>query len=89
MRYRNIATDEIIEEDEALDYALEKCGLQFADNYNSQEREEFKEMFVNWFFSGNYIEEDNDDEDIPNLERDLEIADRIYQENLDKKWGIA
>ncbi|MCI9245615.1 MAG: hypothetical protein HFJ30_00435 [Clostridia bacterium] len=88
MRYIHITTNETIEEDEALDYAMKKCGLQFTDNYNSQEREEFKEMFIEWFFSGNYIEED-DEEDIPNLERDLEIADMIYQQNLDKKWGIA
>ena len=31
---------------------------------------------------------DLEDEDIPNLERDLEIVDRIYQEKLDRKWGI-
>ena len=87
MRYIHITTNETIEEEEALDYAMKKCGLQFTDNYNSQEREEFKEMFINWYFSGNYIGEV--DEAIPNLERNLEIADMIYQQNLDKKWGIA
>ena len=29
-----------------------------------------------------------DDEDIPNLERDLILADMRYQDELDRKWGL-
>ncbi len=86
MRYRNLNTNEIVEEENALDYAMQQCGIKLIDTRNSLEQEEFKNMLVEWYFSGNYIEEA---EEIPDLERDLEIADIIYQENLEKKWGIA
>lgn len=30
----------------------------------------------------------NEDEDIPNLERDLILADMRYEDELDRKWGL-
>lgn len=87
MSYRNLGTNERVEEDEALDYALRKCGIQLVEVEDTLEQEELKDMLVEWYFSGNWIE-DNDD-DVPDLEEDLEFADRVYQENLDRKWGIA
>ena len=46
------------------------------------------EQTVEWYFSGNWIKEKVKDDDIPDLETDLEKADRIYQETLDRKWGL-
>lgn len=45
----------IVEEEQAFDYALERClsGTQ-------EDRKEFREMLVEWFYSGNWIEEDED-----------------------------
>ena len=85
MSYRNLGTNERVEEDEALDYAIKKCGLKLVEVEDALEQEELKDMLVEWYFSGNWIKED---EDIPNLENDLEWADRVYQESLDRKWGL-
>lgn len=30
----------------------------------------------------------DEDEDIPNLEKDLYYADMQYQDNLERKWGL-
>ena len=46
------------------------------------------EETINWFFSGNWIEEDIYDEDVSDLEYELELADREYQAGLDRKWGL-
>lgn len=32
--------------------------------------------------------DEEEDEDIPNLEKDLYYADMQYQDNLERKWGI-
>lgn len=100
--YKNRKTGKEVEDFMAEDYALEKLGLKENENLviiprgkNGEftiEQLENIEQTVEWFFSGDWIkeevEEEEEDEDIPNLERDLEIADRIYQENLDRKWGL-
>jgi len=86
MSYRNLGTNERVEEDEALDYALRDCGFKLIEPKDALAQEEAKEALVTWFYSGNWIE-DNDD-DVPDLEEDLEFADRVYQENLDRKWGL-
>lgn len=85
MSYRNLGTNERVEEDEALDYVLKKCGIKLVEVEDALEQEELKDMLVEWYFSGNWIKED---EDIPDLENDLEWADRVYQESLDRKWGL-
>lgn len=42
----------------AYDYALERC-LKGTE----EDREEFREMLVEWFYSGNWIEEEDDGEE--------------------------
>lgn len=42
----------VVPADEALDYAMERCGIRFADPpRNPKDREEFKDALVEWFFS--------------------------------------
>lgn len=42
----------------AYDYALERC-LKGTE----EDREELREMLVEWFYSGNWIEEEDDGEE--------------------------
>ena len=91
--YRHIHTDEFIKKGkDAEDYAMEKLGVKITplgkNGAYTQEQVEFICEFTEWYFSGNWIEEDLEDEDIPDLERSLEMADRAYQENLDRSWGL-
>lgn len=46
-----------VEEDQAYQYALERCL-----NGTPEEHEEFREMLVEWYFSGNWVKEDKDEE---------------------------
>lgn len=48
--YLEMSTDEFVHEEDAYDYALEKClhGTEEMQN-------EFKEMLVEWFYSGNWV----------------------------------
>ena len=39
--------------DEAADYAAEQCGIKLTD----QTTDEFRNMFVEWFYSGNWVED--------------------------------
>lgn len=92
-QYREISTGETVEDFMAESYVLDKLGITVTPKGKygemTQEQIENIEQTVEWFFSGDWIKEEiEEDEDIPNLERDLEIADRIYQENLDRKWGL-
>jgi len=45
-----------IETEKAADYAAEQCGIVLTDKTT----DEFRNMFVEWFYSGNWME-DNDD----------------------------
>lgn len=49
MAYQHWRTKEIISQEDAYEYALEKC-------LHGEDHEEFKSMLVEWFFSGDYIE---------------------------------
>lgn len=51
--YVEILTDEFVPEDEAFEYAFERCT-----NGTEDEQKEFKAMLVEWFFSGNWVKED-------------------------------
>lgn len=53
--YRGIGPEAgiLVEEDQAYEYALERCM-----SGTPEDKEEFKEMLVEWFYSGNWIEED-------------------------------
>jgi len=46
-----------IEADEAVDYAAKQCGIELT----SKTTDEFRKMFVEWFYSGNWIEDDEDE----------------------------
>ena len=50
---------EVVDEDEALDYVLEKLGLEIKpigkNGEETLEQTEFKEMLVEWYFSGNWV----------------------------------
>lgn len=91
-QYKNIKTSEIVLEEEAENYVLDKLGIQVIPRGKNGEltleQIEFIDTYVEWYFSDNWIKEEID-KDIPDLEYELEKADRIYQDNLDKKWGVA
>ena len=55
--YKSTKNNEIVMEEEALDYVLEKLGIELKETTN-EEQEEFKQMIVEWFFSGNWIKEE-------------------------------
>lgn len=50
---------EVVDEDEALDYVLEKLRLEIKpagkNGEETLEQTEFKEMLVEWYFSGNWV----------------------------------
>ncbi len=51
--YHEYGTQVFVPEDEAYEYALERCL-----NGSEEEQKEFKEMLVEWFYSGNWKKED-------------------------------
>lgn len=57
--YKHIHTDEIIYEDEAELYALEKLGVTVTakDGLLTDEQKEFIKSTTDWYFSGNWIQE--------------------------------
>ena len=56
--YRGIGPNsgKIVAEPDAFQYALKECGV-LAYSSNAPEFGEFREMLVEWYFSGNWIEE--------------------------------
>ncbi len=49
--YMEMGTNVFVSKEDAYDYALERCL-----NGSEQDQKEFKEMLVEWFFSGNWVE---------------------------------
>lgn len=45
-----------VQESDALCYAMQHCGIQIT--YITKETEEFLNMLVHWYFSGNWLEQD-------------------------------
>lgn len=90
--YRNMTTNEVVYEEDAEKYVLDRLGITVTpkgkNGEMTVEQIENIESTVEWFFSGNWIEEDIYEEDIPDLEYELELADREYQDSLDRKWGL-
>ena len=91
--YVNITTKEIVPECEFEEYVLEHLGItlepQGENGTRTLEQTEFIENTIEWYFSGNWIEEyEKDEPDEPDLEYYLEMADRQYQDELDRKWGL-
>ncbi len=53
----------IVPAEDALSYAMERCGIQPSTApANSQDRDEFSRMLVEWFFSGNWAPVEKDEE---------------------------
>ena len=48
--YIGFKTNEFVPEEDAYEYALDRCM-----NGTEEEQKEFKEMLVEWFFSGNWV----------------------------------
>lgn len=51
--YHEMGTNVFVPEDEAYSYALERCL-----NGTELEQLEFRNLLVEWFYSGNWIKED-------------------------------
>lgn len=51
--YSEICTGNFVPEEDAYDYALERCLHGTEEN-----KREFEEMLIKWFYSGNWIKED-------------------------------
>ena len=65
-QYREFHTDNTVEDFMAEDYALKRLGLtltpQGKNGEFTEEQIDFKEVLVEWFFSGNWIKEEVKDE---------------------------
>ena len=88
MIYKEMTTSETVHEEDALDYVCKKCGISFEYVEDSKEQLELKDMLVDWYFSGNWIKEIEDEETDPETARLSAIADMIYERNLDKEMGL-
>ncbi len=65
-QYREISTNEIVEDFMAEDYVLNKLGLSIKPQGKNGEftadQKYFKELVIDWFFSGNWIKEEVKDD---------------------------
>lgn len=89
--YKNIKTNEIVTEAEALEYVLDKLGITLEGKGKfgtfSKDQVEFQSMIVDWYFSDNWIEEiiDTNDYEVDDW---AEKQDLKYQEKVDEKLGF-
>lgn len=51
--YSELGTNVFVSDSEAYEYALERCL-----NGSEEDQKEFREMLVDWFYSGNWIRSD-------------------------------
>lgn len=81
--YRNMQNDEIVYKEEAEEYALDKLGVKIAPKGKNGEitleQAEFIETATEWFFSDNWIIEEEQEEEpsifeLINKECELENA---------------
>lgn len=54
--YVGFHTKEFVADEDAYEYALDRCL-----HGTEEEQKEFKEMLVEWFFSGNWVRKDERD----------------------------
>ena len=79
-QYKNITTNEIVQEEDAEDYVLNVLGLRIEPRGKNGEMTVMQleniESTVDWFFSGNWIEEE------------IPLEDNIdeYQERLNYEF---
>ena len=50
--YHELGTNAFVPEEDAYEYAFDRCM-----NGTEEEQKEFKEMLVEWFYSGNWVKE--------------------------------
>ena len=62
--YEGFATEKgkFVRAEDALAYAAERCGIRSIDT-TAPDADEFKEMLVDWFFSGNWLKVNDDEEE--------------------------
>lgn len=87
MFYRNMKTNEIVLEEDAEDFVLDKLGITVSPKgingeYTNEQIENIQET-VEWFFSGNWIEEDEIEEDKEDYYAVLD--DFKYEEYVNRK----
>lgn len=79
-RIENLSTKEVIEPEDRLTYALSRCGIGIV-NENSPDFNWFvKEIvpeFLDLFYSGNYVEIDEPEE---------ELSDYGYYDKIDEEF---
>lgn len=56
--YRAMHTNEVIDEDEAFDYVMDKLFKDEEKGLMEDFKENFGQDLVDWYFSGNFIEEE-------------------------------
>lgn len=69
--YRNMTTDEVVYKEEAKEYVLDRLGITIIpkgkNGEMTVEQIENIESTVDWFFSGNWIEEEIKEVEEPNI----------------------
>lgn len=87
--YRHMKTDEIVYKEEAESYVLDKLGITITPKGKhgemTQEQIANIQETVEWYFSGNWIAEGGEE---ARTDAD-ETEDIRYQDELNRKWGIA
>ena len=76
---------------ELMEEVIEK--LQNIDNtYEGDIPTEYidriRELWCDMKHEVDLYEDEDEDDDIPNLEKDLYYAEMQYQDNLERKWGL-
>lgn len=84
--YRNMQTDEVVYKEEAEDYVLNRLKMKIEPGVRNLEQEECISMLVDYYFSGNWIEEEIYDEEKADYE--AEIEDMIYEDSVNKALGV-
>jgi len=51
-----------VREEDALEYAMRQCGLSFLNVYDVLDRADFISWFVEWYFSGEWTLQDDEQE---------------------------
>lgn len=57
--------DTVIEDDQAYEYALERCL-----HGTVEDREEFQKMLVEWFYSGDWLHEEDEFKELISFGKD-------------------
>lgn len=89
MVYKEMTTNETVYEEDALDYVCKKCGISFEYVEDNKEQLELKDMLLDWYFSGNWVKEVEEQQIDLETARLSTIADMIYERNLDKEMGLV